>query len=60
MVELPSGVKFMDTVVGTGRSAVRGDRLAVKYEGMTARRPGEWVTFDDNRGKVRICIYIDI
>jgi FKBP-type peptidyl-prolyl cis-trans isomerase len=52
MMEHPNGLKFVDVVEGTGRAAARGDRLAVKYEGMTARRPGEWHTFDDNRGKL--------
>lgn len=52
MVGHPSGLKWLDVVAGTGRAAARGDRLAVKYEGMTARRPGEWHTFDDNRGKL--------
>ena len=51
LVELPSGLKYVDVVAGTGRAARRGDRLSVKYEGMTARQPGEWRVFDDNRGR---------
>ena len=55
--ELPGGLKVVDTALGKGmlgkkgRGARNGDRLTVKYVGLSADADGNWVEFDSNQGK---------
>ena len=48
---LRGGLKVLDTRAGHGRPAASGDRLTVRYSGLTTDADGTWFTFDDNRGK---------
>ena len=49
---MDGGLKTVDTTVGRkGREARSGDRLTVRYVGLTTDADGSWFQFDDNRGK---------
>ena len=53
--ELPGGLKVVDTALGKGmlgkkgRGARNGDRLTVKYVGLSADADGNWVEFLQTR-----------
>ncbi|KAL1526319.1 hypothetical protein AB1Y20_015034 [Prymnesium parvum] len=49
--EVANGLKVVDTEVGRGRATKLGDRLSVRYTGLTTDSKGNWFQFDDNRGK---------
>jgi len=49
---MDGGLKTVDTTLGRkGRVARSGDRLTVRYVGLTTDADGSWFQFDDNRGK---------
>ena len=50
--EMRAGLKVVDTTAGKkGREARSGDRLSVRYKGLTTDAQGNWFEFDSNRGK---------
>ncbi len=46
LVRLTSGLKYVDSKLGGGRAAARGDRLNVRYTAVTTNSRGEWYEFD--------------
>lgn len=46
LVRLASGLKYVDSKLGGGRAAARGDRLNVRYTAVTTNSRGEWYEFD--------------
>jgi hypothetical protein len=38
--------------MGRGRVAQSGNKLTVRYSGLTTDKQGKWFTFDDNRGAI--------
>ena len=40
--EMESGLKVVDTAIGRGRAAKSGDKLSVRYSGLTADAKGSW------------------
>jgi FKBP-type peptidyl-prolyl cis-trans isomerase len=41
----------VDTQPGKGRRAASGNRLTVRYKGLTTDAQGKWYEFDSNKGK---------
>eukprot|EP00966_Prymnesium_polylepis_P095806 2219794-Prymnesium_polylepis.1 len=39
---MESGLKVVDTAMGRGRAAKSGDKLSVRYSGLTADAKGNW------------------
>ena len=53
LVELPEGLKYADVKPGSGRRAMSGNKLTLRYTGLApdAKAASGWREFDSNNGK---------